>query len=218
MKKIAVILCGSGYKDGSEIRESVGVLWALSQEKAQVEMYALNEMQSDVVNCLTGEPVQEKRNQLVEAARIARGKVKPLTELKADAYQALILPGGFGAAKNLCTFASQGSQGKVNAVVSQVLHSFHSQKKPIGAVCIAPAILALAFPKAGFELTLGPECEDAQEVEKLRHKTFVCSAGQWHTDTGNKIVTSPAYMHDDAELRDVFSGIQGLVKEVLRLA
>ncbi|NBW99648.1 isoprenoid biosynthesis protein ElbB, partial [bacterium] len=106
MKKVAVILCGSGYRDGSEIRESVATLWALSQARAQVQCFAPDGLQADVVNCLTGEVVpHEKRNMLVESARIARGDVKPLTDLKVEHFDALIIPGGFGAAKNLCSFA-----------------------------------------------------------------------------------------------------------------
>lgn len=219
MKKAAVILCGSGFKDGSEIREAVGVLWALSAAGVTASVFAPDEPQADVVNCLTGEVAKgESRNQLVESARIARGAVKPVTELKASGFDFLVIPGGFGAAKNLCTFATEGSRGKVQAEVKRVLSEFHGQGKPIGAVCIAPALVGLAFAGKGFELTLGAGGEAAAELEKLGHRHFPKAANEWHTDTKNKVVSSPAYMHDHAPLHEIFTGIQGLVRELCRLA
>src|SRR5271154_5663528 len=132
-KKVAVVLCGSGYLDGSEIRESVGVLWALSKNHAEVQCFAPDADQSDVMNCLTAQPASgERRNQLVEAARIARGKVRPLSHLNAGEFNALIMPGGFGAAKNLCTFASAGAGGTVLPELKKVLEAMHAAKKPIG--------------------------------------------------------------------------------------
>ncbi|MGZ3734987.1 MAG: isoprenoid biosynthesis glyoxalase ElbB, partial [Bdellovibrionota bacterium] len=204
-----------GFKDGSEIRESVAVLWALSREGAEAHCFALDELQADVVNCLTGQPAAgESRNQLVEAARIARGDINPLTQLKAAAFDALVIPGGFGAAKNLCNFASKGSAGSVNGQVKRVLDEFHAAAKPIGAVCIAPAIVALAFPRAGFELTLGDEGEAAGEITKLGHKHVPKKASEWHCDRKNRIVSTPAYMHDRASLADIFTGVHGLVREL----
>lgn len=219
MKKVAVILCGSGFKDGSEIRESVGVLWGLSAEGAEASCFALDEPQADVVNCLTGEAVPgERRNQLVEAARIARGKIRPLRELSAEAFDALVLPGGFGAAKNLCTFAREGSGGSVQAEVARALQAFHSRCKPIGAVCIAPAILALAFRGQGWELTVGGPSEAAEEIRKLGHRHVEKAAHEWHVDRAHKVVTTPAYMHDTAPLHEIFDGIRGLTREICRLA
>ncbi len=218
MKKIAVVLCGSGFKDGSEIRESVATLWALSQQPVEVQCYAPNAPQADVVNCLTGETAPgESRNQLVEAARIARGKVKPLDQLNTGEYVAVILPGGFGAAKNLCTFASAGSRATVLPTLEKKLKEFHQARKPIGAICIAPAVVALAFKGAGFELTLGAKGEAAQEVESLGHKHVVRRADECHVDRTHRIVTSPAYMYEDAPLHLVFSGIHKLVNEVVHL-
>lgn len=215
MKKIAVLLCGSGFKDGSEIRESVAVLWAISKEGAEAGCFALHEPQSDVVNCLTGEPMAgEKRIQLVEAARIARGKIHPLPSLKAKDFDALVIPGGFGAAKNLCSFASQGGAGKVHPEVQRVLEEFRGVGKPIGAVCIAPVILAMAFPGQGLELTLGAKGEAAQEIEKLGQKHLEKRASEWHCDRQKKIVTTPAYMHDSAPLHEIFEGVHGLVREI----
>jgi enhancing lycopene biosynthesis protein 2 len=219
MKKVAVILCGSGFKDGSEIRESVGVLWALSAEGAEAHCFALDAPQSDVVNCLTGETVPgEIRNQLVEAARIARGNVKPLSELNAADFPALILPGGFGAAKNLCSFARDGSAGTVDPEVQRVLTAFRAARKPIGAVCIAPAILALAFRGASLELTVGAKSEASAEIEKLGQRHVVCPPSAAHVDEKNRVVTTPAYMYDSAPLHEIFEGIRSLVREVCRMA
>jgi len=223
MKRVAVILCGSGYLDGSEIRESVATLCALSKHGAQVHCYALNEKQAHVVNALTGEESPgESRNQLVEAARIARGKISPLEELQAHDWDAVILPGGFGAAKNLCNYAFKGLDGSVHPKVHRKLQDFFAAKKPIGAICIAPIIVAMAFPKQGFELTLGASASDgndaARDAETLGHRHVACSAKQFHVDAKNKLVTTPAYMHDSAPLHEIFEGIEGLVKSVIQLA
>jgi enhancing lycopene biosynthesis protein 2 len=219
MKKIAVVLCGSGYLDGSEIRESVAVLWALAREGASAQCFAPDEAQSDVVNCLSGQAASgESRNQLVEAARIARGNVKPLSELHARDYAGLVIPGGYGAAKNLCTFAANGSGGKVNPGMQRVLEEFRAAGKPIGAVCIAPAVLALAFPNKGFELTVGARGEASAEIEKLGHRHVEKSVHEWHVDRAHRIVTSPAYMYDGAALHELFAGVHGLVKDVLQFA
>ena len=219
MKRVAVVLCGSGYKDGSEIRESVGVLWALAAEKAAVKIFAPDEPQSDVVNCLTGtEAKGEKRNQLVEAARIARGDIRPLSQLQPSEFDALIMPGGFGAAKNLCNFARAGSGGKVHEGLLAILREFHAASKPLGAVCIAPAILALAFPRTGLELTVGAASEASGEIEKLGHRHVVKTAAEWHVDRQHRVVTTPAYMYDSAPLDHIFTGIRGLVASVCQMA
>jgi enhancing lycopene biosynthesis protein 2 len=219
MKKIAVVLCGSGYKDGSEIRESVGVLWALSQHSVEVQCFAPDAAQSDVVNCLTGHPMPDQtRNMLIESARIARGAVLPLSRLDAKSYDAVIIPGGFGVAKNLCTFASEGSKGKVLPELKYILEQFHAQRKPIGAVCIAPVVVAMTFPNKGIELTLGGKSEASQELEKLGHRHVVCAANGCVTDSSYRIVTTPAYMYDQAKLSDIFTGIQKLTAEVVQLA
>jgi enhancing lycopene biosynthesis protein 2 len=217
MKKAAVILCGSGFKDGSEIRESVAVLFALSEAGIQAQCFASDEPQKDVVNCLTGEPAAETRNQRVEAARIARGDVKKLSELKAGDYDLLVIPGGYGAAKNLCDFAFKGASGIVQQDLKRALQDFHSQKKPIGAVCIAPAILALAFPGMKLELTLGEASEASAEIEKLGHRHVPKKAHEWHVCAKDKIVTTPAYMQDQAPLHEIFAGVRGMVRELAKL-
>lgn len=219
MKKVAVILCGSGYRDGSEIREAVAALWALSQEGAVVQCFAPDFAQYDVVNCLTGQAISsEKRNMLVESARIARGEVKPLNELKEENFDALVIPGGFGAAKNLCDFAFKGSQGKVISDLEKVVMHFFTAKKPMGAICIAPAILALVLKNKRLLLTVGETGETSQELEKLGHQHQVTKVTDCCVDSEHKVVTTGAYMFGQAALHDVFSGIHKCVKEVVRMA
>ncbi|MGZ3789464.1 MAG: isoprenoid biosynthesis glyoxalase ElbB [Bacteriovorax sp.] len=215
-KKIAVILCGSGYKDGSEIRESVFTLLSLSERNAKIQCFAPDALQTDVVNCLTGEVMKnESRHMLVESARIARGEVLSLSQLKHAEFDGLILPGGFGAAKNLCNFAFKGSGGETRSDLAQVLKDFHDAHKPIGAICIAPAIVALAFKGLGFKLTVGESSETSLELEKCGHTHEVCLPSKCVLDRENKIVTTPAYMYDDAPMAEIFKGIDELVKEVL---
>lgn len=214
MKKIAVVLGGSGFKDGSEIRESVLTLLALDEADVQFECFAPDDNQHDVVNCLTGEAMNEKRNLLVEAARIARGDIKPLTNLKATDFDGVMFPGGFGVAKNLCSFAFKGSQGEVRADVNTVIHDFYNAKKPIGAICIAPALIALSLKDKNLNLTLGSEGEAAEEIKKLGHEHTATKAHECIIDRENKIATSPAYMYDDARLKDIKMGIAGVVKAI----
>ncbi|HAR43573.1 MAG TPA: isoprenoid biosynthesis protein ElbB [Bdellovibrionales bacterium] len=219
MKKIAVVLCGSGYRDGSEIRESVAVLWALSQFPVSVQCFAPDGDQVDVVNCMTGQAVTgERRNMLIESSRIARGDVLPLKQLVTDAshYAGIVLPGGYGAAKNLCSFAFQGAQGEVRPDLKAILIDFHKAGKPIGAICIAPAILALAFKCHPLELTLGEQGDASVEIEKLGHEHFVCKADECHYDARNKIASTPAYMCEGAPLFQIFEGIRKVVERVVQ--
>lgn len=218
-KKFAVVLTGCGHRDGSEIREAVGTLWALSKNHVEAQCFAPDADQADVVNGLTGEPAGgERRNQLVEAARIARGKIRPLSHLNAHEFNGLILPGGFGAAKNLCTFAAAGAAGTVLPDLQRVLEAMQAARKPIGAICIAPAIVGLAFKGRGFELTVGEGGEASQELEKLGHRHVVCRADECHVDRDHRVVTTPAYMYDHAPLHEIFAGIEKLVHEVVALA
>lgn len=217
MKKVAVILCGSGFRDGSEIRESVAALFALDRLGAQVQCFAPNDLQWDVVNCLSGEPAAEKRNMLVESARIARGEVKELEDLRPEEFDALVIPGGFGVAKNLCDFALKGSKGSVLPVAEKVIQAFFSQKKPIGAICIAPALVALALKNQNLTLTVGEQGETSQEVEKCGHQHVPTKVTEAHTDQAHKVVTTGAYMFGSAKIHEVFEGVQACIGEVLRL-
>ncbi|MBI4925713.1 MAG: isoprenoid biosynthesis glyoxalase ElbB [Bdellovibrio sp.] len=215
--KISVVLCGSGFKDGSEIRESVAALWALSNKNIAFQCFAPDAPQADVINCYTQKTDPQTRNMLIEAARIARGDIKPLNQLNHDEFQGIVIPGGFGVAKNLCSFAKEGSKGSVRPDLQKILEEFHYQKKPIGAICIAPALIALAFKNKHFCLTVGKTCEVSQEIERLGHKHKECATESCIVDAQNKIVTTPAYMDDNASLAQVFQGIEKLVAEVINL-
>ena len=218
MKQIAVVLSGCGYLDGAEIRESVAALWALSQHDIGVKIFAPDEPQPVVINHYSGKATGDTRNMLVEAARIARGKIEPLSQLSDHDYDALIMPGGFGVAKNLCTFAAEGAKGTIiYKELQNDITAMHSDGRPIGAICISPALLGLALKGKKLELTLGADGNEAEEMRKLGHTHFVTKPNEIHIDTQNKIVTTPAYMYDNAPINEVFIGIKKLVDEVITM-
>ncbi len=216
MKKVAVILAGCGYLDGAEIKEAVLVLLALDQRDAEVAIFAPNIWQAQVVNHLTNQVENgQKRNVLIEAARIARGQIQDLTALNPQDFDALVMPGGFGAAANLATLTTQGAQGEVLPQLQQIILAFHQQKKPIGAICIAPAVVALALKGVASPLmTLG---EHNALLEELGCKQQVCASDAIAYDEQNKIVTCSAYMRDGDRLADIAKGIDKLVAKVLSI-
>jgi enhancing lycopene biosynthesis protein 2 len=212
----ALILSGSGHQDGSEIREAVGALWALSYHPVRIEAFA-PDMEFDVIDHRTGTPTGEVRNVLTESARIMRGSIKPLSELVKTDYQAMILPGGYGAAKNLSTFAEDGASGRVlHPELEHDLIAMHGSGMPIGAMCIAPAVVALALRNEQIEVTVGESGGAAHQIEKIGHRHIAKAAHEIHIDERNNIITTPAYMYDDAPLHDIFTGIKNCVDEVIR--
>jgi enhancing lycopene biosynthesis protein 2 len=221
MAKVAVILAGSGRADGSEIHESVSVLIHLSRLGADYACFAPDLPQPEVVDHLTGKPAPgEKRNMLVEAARIARGDISPLSTLDVDAFDAVILPGGFGAAKNLCTFAKDGPSCTVLPDVERLLKGFHGRRKPIGLCCIAPVIAAKVFGRAaggsGCAVTIGDDAATAKAIEKMGSTNIPKRVTESYTDEPNRIVTTPAYMCD-AKPHEVFEGIGRLVERLVEM-
>lgn len=216
-KKVAVILSGCGYLDGAEIRESVLSLLYLDNEGADVSIFAPKQDQHHVLNHLDGSEATSKRNVLEESARIARGKVSDLTQCQPENFDALVLPGGFGVAKNLCSFAFDGSKAKVSPLVKELILGFHSAKKPIGAICISPALVALCLGDKGVEVTIGNDPETAAEIEKLGARHRNCEVDSCVIDRTNKVVTTPAYMYDDAPLGKIGQGIAACVTELLNL-
>ncbi|MFI5263182.1 MAG: isoprenoid biosynthesis glyoxalase ElbB [Candidatus Kapaibacterium sp.] len=216
MKTVSVVLSGCGYLDGAEIRESVATLWALSQHDVEVKIFAPDAPQQVVMNHYTNKATGETRNILAEAARIARGKIEPLSQLSDHDYDALIMPGGFGVAKNLCTFAADGAGGTILfKELQNDITAMHSDGRPIGAICIAPALIGLALKGRKLELTLGEDGSEAEEMRKLGHTHFITKPNEIHIDAANKIVTTPAYMYEDAPINEVFIGIKKLVDEVI---
>lgn len=214
MKKIAVVLAGCGVYDGAEIHEATLTLLAIARQGAQYQCFAPDVEQAHVVNHLTGEEMPEKRNVLVEAARIARGNIKPLSDYKAEDFDALVFPGGFGVAKNLCTFAFDGTKCKVNPEVEKAVRTTAVDEKPIGALCISPVLIAKILTDV--EVTIGNDEETAQAIENFGATHINTSHGEIVTDEKYKLVTTPCYMLD-ATISQIADGAENLVKKVLEL-
>ena len=213
--RVAVLLSGCGYLDGGEIQESVITLLALDRAGAEVECLAPDKPQRDVVDHRTGEAVPgEERNVLAEAARIARGAIRDVAEARAEDYDAVILPGGYGAAKNLSSFAVDGPGCDVDPGVERLLRDAHASGKPIGLICIAPAIGARLFPD--LELTIGSDPDTAGALEAMGAHHKACPVDAFVCDEKARVVSCPAYMLGPG-IKDVAAGIERLVAEVLRL-
>jgi enhancing lycopene biosynthesis protein 2 len=217
-KKVGVILSGCGVYDGAEIHESVITLLALDRQGAEAVICAPNRPQMHVVNHLTGEVVEgATRNVLEESARIARGAIRDLAEVSADELDALILPGGFGAAKNLCDFALRGADCEVDDAVATLVRAVHDQGKPVAAVCIAPALLAKVLGGEAPELTIGDDAGTAGALESMGAAHIRCPVGDFVVDRERKLVTSPAYMLATS-ISEAAEGIEGTVKALLEMA
>ena len=214
-KKIAVILAGSGVYDGSEIHEAVLTLLAIEAQAASYQCFAPDLEQMHVIDHSSGDVSDERRNVLVESARIARGKVKALSQYRADDYDALILPGGFGAAKNLCSFATEGADCSIASEVQRAVLDTHKAGKAIGAMCIAPVILAKLLP--GVEITLGGENDAATAATKMGAVVKATSHGEVIVDAARRVATTPSYMLDDATLPNIQAGATNLVSAVLQM-
>lgn len=225
--KVAVILSGCGVNDGSEIHEAVSVLIHLSRHGAQVRCFAPNKEQAVAVNHYTGEvEPRRQRNMLHESARIARGGpdgspgVQSLSELDPADFDAVVFPGGFGAAKNLCTFAVDGPSCAVEDDVRRVVRTFHAAGKPIGMCCIAPVIAAKVLGTKeggpGCTVTIGAESDASAALARMGATHKACRAGQTCVDAENHLVTTPAYMVD-APLHEIHAGIGMMVDDLMAM-
>jgi len=214
--RIAVVLSGCGVYDGAEIHEAVCTLLAISRAGAEAVCFAPNAPQAHVVNHLTGEEAPETRNVLVESARIARGKIADLATFDAGAVDALIFPGGFGAAKNLCDFAFKGPGCAVNPDVEKAVRTMRAAGKPIGALCIAPALMAKLFGAEGVEVTIGSDAGTAAALETLGARHTVTGHGEIVVDRKLKVVTSPCYMLD-ATVAQIADGAENTVRALIEL-
>lgn len=214
MKNIAVILAGCGVYDGSEINEAVLTLLHIAKNGAAYQCFAPDIEQLHTINHITGEEMPSNRNVLIEAARIARGDIKSLSELDVSEFDALIVPGGFGAAKNLCDFAINGTEAQINGLVLSACQSFADAQKAAGYMCIAPALIPFIYPKAA--LTIGNDEATAAALTSLGATHTTCAVDDIVIDEDNKLVTTPAYMLAQSIL-DADAGIEKLVKNVLAL-
>lgn len=213
-KRFAVVLSGNGVFDGSEIHEATLTLYCIKKHGADYEIFAPDVPQHHVINHITGVEMDETRNVLVESARIARGKIQPLSSFNATDFDALVFPGGYGAAKNLSTFAFDGVQLKVNAEVEKALKDMAAAGKPIGALCIAPVLLAKVF--GNVEVTIGMDQETANAIEQLGAKHIKTGHGEVVIDRKNKLVTTPCYMLD-ADIGQIGDGADNVVKAMMEM-
>jgi len=217
--RVAVVLCGSGRADGSEIHESVSCLIHLARLGAAYACFAPDIPQKEVVNHLTGKPTGESRNQLVEAARIARGEIQPLASLDPAAFDAIVFPGGFGAAKNLCTFAADGANCTVIPEVERIVRAFHAAKKPIAMCCIAPVIgakvLGTKAKGPGVRVTVGEDAGVGAAIASWGSTAVITPVDRACTDEVNRFASAPAYMYGDANPHEVYEGIGRMIEAAL---
>lgn len=218
-KRIGVLLSGCGVYDGSEIHEAVLTLLAIDNAGSEAVCIAPNVEQMHVVDHRAGEAVAgQTRNCLEEAARIARGKIRDLATVKADELDALAIPGGFGAAKNLCTYAVDGVQCKVHPEVERLVRAMHAAGKPIAAVCIAPVLLAKILGESvGPTLTIGTDAGTAGDIGTLGGEHANCPVRDFVVDEKNKLVSTPAYMLAQS-IGEAAAGIEKAVRTLVEMA
>lgn len=214
-KKIAVILSGCGVYDGAEVQESVLTLLRLDQRGAQVQCFAPDIAQLHVINHLTGEEMPESRNVLVESARIARGQVKDIRQANVHDFDALVVPGGFGAAKNLSNFAVAGAACRLNPQVLELAEAFAEAGKPVGLICISPALAAKIYGP-GVTCTIGNDADTVAAMDKMGATHQECAVDEIVEDKARRLVSTPAYMLGK-RIGEVASGINKLVDRVLEL-
>ncbi|MEA2104935.1 MAG: isoprenoid biosynthesis glyoxalase ElbB [Candidatus Cloacimonadota bacterium] len=217
-KTVGVILSGSGWQDGSEIQEAVLTLLHLDNEGANIKIIAPNKSQMDVVEHVNNTTTKgESRNVLVESARIARGNISDISEISANELDALIIPGGFGVAKNLCDFAVKGADMSVMKSTEDLILEMHKANKSLGFICIAPVLAAKVLGKFKPKLTIGNDLGTAKIIEKLGANHINCPVDEIVYDEVNNVVTTPAYMLGPS-ISWVSKGIEKLVVKVLELS
>ena len=215
MSKIGVVLSGCGVNDGSEIHESVITMLELDRAGAEMVLMAPNIDQLHVINHATGEEMEDSRNVLIESARISRGNIEDIAGVTSENLDALIFPGGFGVAKNLSDYAMAGMECSINPDVLRLSREVHNDGKPIGVICIAPAIMAKIL--AGeTELTIGFDEQTASDIDAMGAKHVLCPVDEIVVDKEKKVVSTPAYMEAQS-IKQVASGIEKLVAEILNM-
>ncbi|MDT3252952.1 isoprenoid biosynthesis glyoxalase ElbB [Serratia sp. root2] len=216
MKNVGVVLSGCGVYDGAEIHEAVLTLLALDRAGAQAVCFAPDKSQLHVINHLTGDEMPEERNVLVESARIARGNIQPLSQADASQLDALIVPGGFGAAKNLSSFASEGAECWIDKDLAKLTQQMYKANKPIGFMCISPALLPKLLDQQ-VRLTIGNDPDLGEVIDAMGGEPVICPVDDIVVDIENKVVTTPAYMLAKS-IGEAADGIDKLVSRVLDLA
>ncbi len=211
-KRFAIIVGGCGHRDGSEIHETTMTMLAVIEHGCTYQMFAPNRNQHHVINHLTGEEMPESRNMLVEAARIARGQIQPLEDFHVEDFDAVLFPGGFGVAKNFFTYAFQGADCQVDKQIAQLIKDIHKAGKPIGALCIAPVLLAKVLKD--ITITVGNDENTAKDVVKMGGKNINTVSGEVISDKENKIYSTPCYMLD-ADLKDIHACAYNLISTML---
>ncbi len=214
-KKFAVVLAGCGNKDGAEIQEAVLTLLAIDQEECSYQCFAPDVLQGRTLNFITNKSLKEKRNVLVESARIARIDIKPLDEFNANEFDIIVFPGGSGVAHNLCTYAKDGIEMTINVDVVNAITSMHQANKPIGALCISPVIVAKLIPYV--QVTFGKDEKANEAFSSIGVNAINSPANKIVIDEKNKVVTTPCYMQK-THIAHMFQGISRLVKELIRLS
>jgi enhancing lycopene biosynthesis protein 2 len=213
MSNVAVILAGSGVNDGSEIHEATLTLYFLDEAGANVQIFAPDRPQHHVVNHLRDhESFGEKRNILTESARIARGNAKPLNELNMNAFDAIIFPGGFGAAKNLCSYALEGANFSVHEDIANIITQAHEAKKVLGFICIAPVMAAKLIP--GVCVTVGSASDTSKHIEQLGAMHQSCRVDEVVWDEEHRVASTPAYMVGTS-IKDIGAGIKAMCEVVM---
>jgi len=215
MSKIGIVLSGCGVNDGSEIHEAVITMLELDKAGAEMIVIAPNIDQLHVINHATGEEMDDSRNVLIESARISRGNIEDIAGITSKDLDALIFPGGFGVAKNLSDYAMAGMECSVNPDVLRLSREIHNEGKPIGVICIAPAIMAKIL--AGeTELTIGFDEQTASDIDAMGAKHVLCPVDEIVVDKEKKVVSTPAYM-EAKSIKEAASGIEKLVAEILKM-
>jgi enhancing lycopene biosynthesis protein 2 len=209
--KAAVVLAGCGVFDGAEIHEAVMTLYAIDKNGGTYQIFAPNVKQHHVINHITGETLNESRNVLTEAARIARGRIKALTEYRVADFDALIFPGGFGVAKNLCTYAFDGIECSVDRVVEAAIRDTHSAGKPIGALCISPVLITRVL--GDVTVTIGDDAPTAADITAMGGRHEMKRHGEVSIDRKNRIVTAPCYMLNST-VSDIAHDAEVLIKAI----
>lgn len=215
MPKVGLVLSGCGVNDGSEIHEAVITMLELDKAGAEMVLMAPNIDQLHVINHATGEEMDDSRNVLIESARISRGNIEDIAGVTSDNLDALIFPGGFGVSKNLSDYAMSGMECSVNPDVLRLSREVHNDQKPIGVICIAPAIMAKILA-GDTELTIGFDEQTAADIDAMGAKHVLCPVDKIVIDKEKKVVSTPAYM-EAKSIKEAASGIEKLVAEILSM-